>query len=137
VFGWIIVYELVPQKIAAWITAIASEPFHFLLLLNALLLVVGMVIDPIAALILVVPILLPIAQEQFGISALHFGVVACSNLVLGLLTPPVGIGLYLTSSLTGTAPLKIFRSLLPFLLATFAALPLISWESRLVTYLVD
>jgi len=100
-FRWITVYELVPQKIVAWITAIASEPFHLLLLLNALLLVFGMVIDPIAALILVAPILLPITQEQFGTSAMHFGVIACINLVHGLLTPPVGIGLCLASSLTG------------------------------------
>lgn len=136
VFGWIVVYESIPQRVAAWIAEITTDPFHFLLLLNGLLLVVGMVIDPIAALILIVPILLPIAQEQFGIDPYHFGVVVCINLVLGLLTPPVGVGLYLTASVTGSPPLRILRALAPFLLATLVTLLLLSWQEGLATWLV-
>ncbi|WP_346299935.1 TRAP transporter large permease subunit, partial [Halomonas sp. BM-2019] len=73
VFGWVIVYERLPQMAAAWIAALTTDPFVFLLLLVGVLLLVGMIVDGIAALILVVPILLPIATQQFDISPYQFG----------------------------------------------------------------
>ena len=126
VFGWVIVYEQIPQAAAAWIAQQTTDPFVFTLMVVGVLILVGMVIDGIAALILVVPILLPIAQQQFDISAYQFGVVVCLTLVMGLLTPPVGAGLFIGSSMTGIPPMKIFRSLLPFLLATLVTLILLS-----------
>ncbi|MGS2744342.1 TRAP transporter large permease [Halomonas sp. LS-001] len=136
VFGWVVIYEQLPQMAAAWIAALTTDPFIFLLLMIGVLLLVGMVIDGIAALILVVPILLPIAQNQFDISAYQFGVVVCLTLVMGLLTPPVGAGLYVASSMTGVAPLRIFRSLLPFLLATLVTLVLLAWQPWLTEALI-
>ncbi|MBS9403527.1 TRAP transporter large permease [Halomonas sp. TRM85114] len=133
VFGWVVTYERLPQLAAAWIAALTTDPFAFLLLLIGVLLLVGMIIDGIAALILVVPILLPIAQDQFGISPYQFGVVVCLTLVLGLLTPPVGAGLFIASSMTGTPPLRIFRALLPFLVASLATLVLLAWQPWLTT----
>lgn len=126
VFGWVIVYEQIPQAAAAWIAQQTTDPFVFMMMVVGVLILVGMVIDGIAALILVVPILLPIAQQQFDISAYQFGVVVCLTLVMGLLTPPVGAGLFIGSSMTGIPPMKIFRSLLPFLLATLITLVLLS-----------
>ncbi|MFA7625239.1 MAG: TRAP transporter large permease subunit, partial [Pusillimonas sp.] len=99
----------------AWIGDSTSDPFVFLLMVMGLLLLVGMFIDGVAALILVVPILLPIATTQFGISPFQFGVVVCLNLVLGLLTPPVGTGLFVASAMTGVPAMTLFRSLAPFL----------------------
>lgn len=136
VFGWVVVYERLPQMAAGWIAALTADPFVFLLLLIGALLLVGMVIDGIAALILVVPILLPIAQNQFGISPYQFGVVVCLTLVLGLLTPPVGAGLFVASSMTGASPLRIFRALLPFLAATLLVLVLLAWQPWLTTALI-
>ncbi|MGR7920220.1 TRAP transporter large permease [Zobellella denitrificans] len=136
VFGWVIVFEEIPQGAAAWIAEQTSDPFVFLLMVVGILLLVGMVLDGIAALILVVPILLPIAQLQFGISPYQFGVVVCLTLVMGLLTPPVGAGLFIASSMTGASPLSIFRALLPFLLATLVTLVLLSWKGSLVTMLL-
>lgn len=136
VFGWVVVYEQLPQMAAAWIAALTTDPFIFLLLLIGVLLLVGMVIDGIAALILVVPIVLPIAQSQFDISAYQFGVVVCLTLVMGLLTPPVGAGLFVASSMTGAPPLKIFRALLPFLLATLIILVLLAWQPWLTEALI-
>ncbi|WP_346795513.1 TRAP transporter large permease [Halomonas sp. Bachu 37] len=136
VFGWVVVYERLPQMAAAWIAALTTDPFLFLLLLVGVLLVVGMIIDGIAALILVVPILLPIAQDQFAISPYQFGVVVCLTLVMGLLTPPVGAGLFIASSMTGAPPLRIFRALLPFLLATLLTLVLLAWLPWLTTGLI-
>ncbi|SDJ68970.1 TRAP transporter large permease [Billgrantia gudaonensis] len=137
VFGWVVTYERLPQLAAAGIAALTTDPFLFLLLLVGVLLLVGMIIDGIAALILVVPILLPIAEQQFGVSPYQFGVVVCLTLVLGLLTPPVGAGLYIASSMTGTPPLRIFRALLPFLLASLATLVLLAWQPWLTEWLIS
>ncbi len=136
VFGWVVVYEQIPQAAAAWIAQQTSDPFVFLLMVVGVLILVGMVIDGIAALILVVPILLPIAQQQFDISPYQFGVVVCLTLVTGLLTPPVGAGLFIGSSMTGIPPMQIFRSLLPFLLATLVTLVLLSGIPELVLVLL-
>ena len=135
-FGWIIIYEQVPQNLAAELVEITQDPLVFLLIVNAALLFIGMILDGIAALILVVPILLPIAQTNYGIDPYHFGVVICINLVLGLLTPPVGAGLFVTTAMTGVKPGALFKALVPFLLTTVVALLLISWQPALVTWLI-
>ena len=137
VFGWVIIYEELPQRLAALITTITQDPFVFLLIVNLALLVVGMLIDGIAALILVTPILLPIAIDSYGISPYQFGVVIALNLVLGLLTPPVGIGLYIASAMSGTPPGRILRAIWPFLIAVAAVLVLLSWWPALSTALID
>ncbi len=136
VFGWVIIYEEVPQKMAALITTITSDPFVFLLIVNVALLVIGMVIDGIAAIILITPILLPIATGSYDISPYQFGVVMCLNLTLGLLTPPVGIGLYIASSMSNTPPGAILKSLWPFLLAVAIVLILLSYFAGLSTALL-
>jgi TRAP-type C4-dicarboxylate transport system permease large subunit len=102
-----------------------------MLMVMAMLLVVGALIDGIAALILVVPILLPIATDQFGISPFQFGVVICLNLVLGLLTPPVGTGLFMASAMTGVPPMRLFRSLSPFIGAVLVLLVLLCYMPAL------
>lgn len=136
VFGWIIVYEKVPQTLAVQMQLLTENPFVFMLLLNVLLLLVGTVIDAIAALILVVPILLPIAQSSYGIDPFHFGVVVCLNLVIGLLTPPVGTALFVAANVSGCKPAAIMKPLAPFLLCSIAILILISWQPDLVTGII-
>ncbi|GAA0788791.1 TRAP transporter large permease [Marinobacterium sediminicola] len=136
VFGWVVVYEEIPQAAASWIADQTSDPFVFLMMVVAVLILVGMLVDGIAALILVVPILLPIAQQQFDISPYQFGVVVCLTLVMGLLTPPVGAGLFIGSAMTGIGPMQIFRSLLPFLAATLVTLVLLSAFPELVLMLI-
>lgn len=136
VFGWVIIYEEVPQKLAALITSITSDPFVFLLIVNVALLLVGMVIDGIAAIILITPILLPIAMGSYDISPYQFGVVICLNLVLGLLTPPVGIGLYITSAMSDTRPGVILKALWPFLAAVGIILVLLSYFPQLSLLLI-
>lgn len=136
VFGWVIIYEAIPQKLAAQITTITSDPFVFLLIVNCVLFFIGMVLDGIAALILIAPILLPIAQTNYNIDPFQFGVIICLNLVLGLLTPPVGAGLYITSAMTGSKPMAIVRQLYPFLAAVALILVLLSWLPALTTALI-
>jgi tripartite ATP-independent transporter DctM subunit len=134
VFGWVIIFEEVPQRLTLWLTELSSNPLVFMLLVNVALLLIGAFIDSIAALIVVVPLLLPIAQGTYGIDPIHFGVVVCINLVLGILTPPVGTGLFIASTLAKVSPGRIFIALAPFLLVTLAVLVLLSWQPWLVTF---
>lgn len=136
VFGWIIVFEQVPQHVAAWLQSLTADPLVYLLLINVLLLFVGMVIDGIAALIILVPILLPVAQQVYGIDPFHFGVVMCLNLVLGLLTPPVGAGLFVAARVSNLKPGAVFRAFMPFCLATVIVLLLVTWQPWLTTALI-
>lgn len=136
VFGWVVIYEELPQTLAAFISTVTSDPFTFLLIVNLCLLFVGMLIDGIAALILVTPILLPIAMNTYDIDPFQFGVVISLNLVLGLLTPPVGVGLYIASAMSGVRPFTIFAALWPFLLAVSLVLILLSYFPILSTALI-
>lgn len=115
VFGWVVIYEALPQRLTAMLVELTQEPLIFLLIVMAVLFLVGMVIDGIAALILVVPLLLPVAVDVYGIHPVQFGLVISLNLVLGLLTPPVGAGLYVAAAMTGARPTAIFVQLMPFL----------------------
>lgn len=136
VFGWVIIYEALPQKLAVLITSVTDDPFLFLLIVNLILLVVGMLIDGIAAIILITPILLPIAMSSYGISPYQFGVVISINLVLGLLTPPVGVGLYIASAMSGTPAGVILKSLWLFLVSVAVVLVLLSYFPSLSTALL-
>ena len=124
VFSWVLVFGEVPQTVAAWIETVATTPTAFLLLVLVMLLLVGTVIDGIAGLIMVVPILLPIATEVYGIDPIHFGVVVSINLILGLLSPPVGIGLYIAANVAKVSPIAVFVVSLPFFAVTLLALVL-------------
>ena len=122
VFSWVLVFGQVPQTAAAWIQTVATTPTAFMLLVLVILLLVGTVIDGIAGLIMVVPILLPIATDVYGIHPVHFGVVVSINLILGLLSPPVGIGLYVAANVAQVSPLAVFRVATPFFIVTCFAL---------------
>ncbi len=137
VFGWVIIFEEAPQRMTLWLTELSSDPFVFLLLVNLTLLIVGMLIDSLAALIIVVPLLLPVAQNNYGIDPFHFGVVVCINLVLGIVTPPVGAGLFISATLTKVPVGQIVKAIVPFLIATLVVLVLLSWQPALVTMAID
>jgi tripartite ATP-independent transporter DctM subunit len=137
VFGWVIIFEEAPQRMTLWLTELSSDPFVFLLLVNLTLLIVGMLIDSLAALIIIVPLLLPVAQNNYGIDPFHFGVVVCINLVLGIVTPPVGAGLFISATLTKVPVGQIVKAILPFLIATLLVLVLLSWQPALVTMAID
>jgi tripartite ATP-independent transporter DctM subunit len=117
VFSWVITFENVPATVAEMMRATTSSPTVFLLLVTALLLGVGMVMDPIPAIILIVPVLLPIATIQYGIDPIQFGMVVCINLTAGLLTPPVGTGLFTAALLNDIRAERIAWLLVPYLAA--------------------
>lgn len=136
VFGWVIVFEKVPQQLTVFLQQVTADPLVFMLLINLILLLVGTVIDGIPALILLVPILLPVATDVYGIDPYHFGVIMCINLTVGLLTPPVGTVLYVAARVTGATQSEIIRPLMPFLVLSAAILVLLSWQPYLVTALI-
>jgi C4-dicarboxylate transporter, DctM subunit len=132
VFSWVLIFGQVPQRAAVWIQSVAKTPVAFMLLVLVILLLVGTVIDGIPGLIMVVPILLPIATEVYGIHPLHFGVVVSINLILGLLSPPVGIGLYVAASVSNVSAVRVFWVALPFFAVAVVALlilALVPWLS--------
>lgn len=114
VFSWILIYGQIPQSLAEWVVVVAENPNLFLLLVNLIMLAVGMIIDGIPALIMVVPIILPVATTVYGIDPYHLGVVLCLNLTLGLVTPPVGVALYVAATVSNVKAGAIFKSALPF-----------------------
>jgi tripartite ATP-independent transporter DctM subunit len=134
VFSWVLVYGMVPQRVAEWIQTIAKDPITFMLLVNVILLVIGTVIDGAPGLIMTVPILLPIATDVYGIDPVHFGVVAVINLVLGFLSPPVGLNFFIAAAVTGAKPGKMFIVTLPFFIICCIILVLLSIFPALSTY---
>jgi tripartite ATP-independent transporter DctM subunit len=133
-FGWILGIEQAPQKVAALLTAVSSEPWVILLILNAALLVAGMFMETLAIMIILVPILIPLLNAV-GIDLLHFGIVLLVNLVIGQVTPPVGVLMFVASSVSRTHLGLIVREIWPFIGALVAALALLTYVPALSTWL--
>lgn len=125
-FGWILAREQAPQALASIILNITDSKIIFLMLVNVLLLLVGMILEPIAALLIMVPVLLP-AIQVFDIDPLHFGVVMILNLMIGLLTPPVGLVLYVLASVAEMPFHRVVQGTAPFLIPLFIALLLVTY----------
>lgn len=125
-FGWIIAREQGPQAVAEALLQFTDNPWVFLLLINVALLLIGMLLEPVAALLITVPVLLPVAS-QFGIDPLHLGIVMILNLVIGLLTPPIGLVLYVLSSVTDCPVQRVVRGTVPFLVPLVLTLLIITF----------
>jgi C4-dicarboxylate transporter, DctM subunit len=133
-FAWVLTISRVPQDLTALIVAMDLPPLEFLLAVNALLLVFGIFIEPLPGIVVLVPILAPIAHA-LGISDLQFGIVVIVNLTMGMLTPPVG-GLLFVTSVVARVPLaKMIGELWPFLWAQLGVLLLLSLFPAISTVL--
>ena len=130
--AWLITVEQVAVQMAAWIRLIASEPWQFLLLVNVILLLLGIFIEPLPALLLTAPLLLPIAKF-FNVDLVHLGVVMTANLAIALYTPPVGGTLFVAAKLAKAGIGEVTRALWPLLLAAIAALFVITYVPSLTT----
>lgn len=131
IFGWMIAFEQIPQLIANSMLSISNSPFVFLLLVNLFLLLIGMILDGIAALIILVPVLMPLVTA-FQIDPIHFGVIICINLTIGLLTPPVGTGLFIVSSIAEVRFERLVKATMPFLIVAIIILFVITYWSDAV-----
>jgi tripartite ATP-independent transporter DctM subunit len=104
----------IPMKILGWMEIHVDSQLHFLMLLNAFLLIVGCMMDIFSATVVVVPLLLPIAAS-YGVDPIHLGIIFLANLEIGYSTPPVGINLFIASQRFGRPVLSLFRATIPFL----------------------
>ena len=116
----------IPMRAAAWVEATLHSRALFLLALNGFLLIVGCLMDIFSAIVVVVPLILPISRV-FGIDPLHLGVIFLANLELGYLTPPVGLNLFLSSSRFGKPLWTVCVETFPFLLALLAVVLLVTY----------
>lgn len=134
VFSWLISSQNVPAAIAAQIKSLSDNPWVFLALVNLLLIGIGMFMESISAILILVPVLMPIARD-FGIDPLHFGVVVVINLSIGMITPPYGITLFVASSIAGRSIMQVASKIsLPFLFM-LACLLLATYVPDIVMFL--
>ena len=129
-FAWVLAAEQVPQKIAASMGALSSNPVVLLLLINLFLIVVGLFMEMIAALVILVPILVPLVIAA-GYAPIQFGIVLVFNLVIGALTPPMGMLVFITARVGKADVTAVFRSILPFIGALLIVLMLITFVPAL------
>lgn len=121
-----LVDEEIPMKILATMSTVITNKYLFLLVLNIFLLIVGCLMDIFSAIIVVVPLILPIA-EQFGVNPLHLAIVFLTNLEIGYITPPVGINLFISSFRFNRPVLELYRASIPFLFLMLLALIVITY----------
>ena len=126
VFARVLSMLQAPQQIAEIVTSAIDSKIVILLIINAFLLVIGMLMDAISAILICVPIFMPICTA-LGIDPIHFGVIMTCNLAIGFVTPPVGVNLFVASSMTGIPVLKIARNSVRFIAWFFAALMIITF----------
>jgi len=135
-FGWILGVEQAPQHVAELLTSISREPWVILLILNIALLIAGMFMETLAIMIILVPILIPLLTD-LQINLLHFGIVLLVNLVIGQITPPVGVLMFVASSVSKTHLGLIVKEIGPFVFALIAALALLTYVPGLSTWLPE
>lgn len=133
-FGWVLSRERAPQVVADLVFEVTTHPIVFLILLNIVLLIVGAVLEPTAAILILVPVLSPVAT-MFGLDPLHVAVIVIFNLMLGLLTPPVGLVLFVLSSVTDFSVTKVLRGVVPFYGILLVVLALLTFFPFFSTWL--
>ncbi|MDW5378098.1 TRAP transporter large permease [Halomonas sp. HP20-15] len=134
IFAWILTSNQVTEQVMGLFGPFADNPFMVLLLINLVLIVVGCFMETIAAITILVPVLLPVAVNA-GVDPVHFGVIMVLNLMIGLLTPPVGMVIYVLSRVSHIPFERCMRGTLPFLVPLFIALLLITFIPALSMWL--
>jgi C4-dicarboxylate transporter DctM subunit len=125
-FAHVLTTEQIPQQVAAWVTQLGLAPWMFLLVVNIVLLVAGNFMEPSAIILILAPILFPIAV-QLGIDPIHLGVIMVVNMEIGLITPPVGLNLFVTSAVTGMTLPETIRAAMPWLMILLIFLVIVTY----------
>jgi C4-dicarboxylate transporter DctM subunit len=129
-FGRLLTIEQIPNQVAGWMLSISESPFVIILLITALLLIVGCFMDTLAAIIILTPILLPIAIN-IGYDPIHFGIIMVVNLAIGFITPPLGVNLFVGSGISGLSIETLSKSIIPFFVAMLLTLFIIIFLPQL------
>jgi C4-dicarboxylate transporter DctM subunit len=125
-FAWVLTALRIPQHLTALVVSVTSEPWQFLLLVNVLLLVLGTFLEAIPIIIIMGPILYPVALS-FGIDPIHFGIIIMANTGVGFIMPPMGVCLYAAMAISGQRLSKILAYLFPYILGLVASLMVITY----------
>jgi tripartite ATP-independent transporter DctM subunit len=133
-FGWILVYENVDQLLLEQLLNISSNRYVLLIIINVFLLIAGMFVDPVPIMMILIPILKPVMQT-LNIHPIQFGVMMILNLMIGLLTPPIGSVLFILSSVTNVPIEKIMPDLIKFLIPLIIVLLLVTFIPQIVLFL--
>ena len=133
-FGWITTAEGLGKLLGGALTQFTREPWVFLLIVNIVLLILGTVMEPIPIMILTVPILFPVAT-QLGIDPVHFGVVIVLNLMIGSLTPPVGVNIFVTAAMAKVPVMRVAREVMAFIWILILVLLLITYIPQIVLWI--
>lgn len=134
--GWLLAIERVPQEVADWTFALTENKYIFLALMMVFVLLIGFVVEGVPAKLILVPTLLPIV-DAYGIDRVHFGIVLQLALLIGIATPPMGIGLYIVSEVGKVSFDKVAMATLPLLIPLIAALILLAYVPAISTFLPD
>lgn len=133
-YGWVLIRSRTPIVLLEFFTGISTNPIVILFILNGFLLILGCFMETIAALSILVPIITPLIIKV-GIDPLHFGLVMVLNLMIGLLTPPFGINLFILNKISGVPTMKVARACLPFFIPLISTLLVITLFPSIVTVL--
>jgi tripartite ATP-independent transporter DctM subunit len=133
-FGWILSVEAVPQKLTAIMLSISTKPYVLLLLVNVLLIIVGMFLDSTTAILVIAPIIAkPLVAA--GVDPVHLGMVVVFNLMIGLLTPPMGLALFLVADIAKVTMKDVLREMAPFYIPLAITLLLITYVPGITTWI--
>jgi C4-dicarboxylate transporter DctM subunit len=133
-FAHVLTTERIPQVIAEHIVAMGMAPWQFLIVVNILLLIAGNFMEPTGIILILAPILFPIATH-LGIDPIHLGIIMVVNLEIGMVTPPVGLNLFVTSGITGMSIMQVVRAALPWLSVLLLFLVLVTYVPQLSIWL--
>lgn len=125
-FAHVLTTEQIPQTITAWVVDLGLQPWQFLLVVNIVLLIAGAFMEPSAIILILAPILFPIAM-QLGIDPIHLGIIMVVNMEIGSITPPVGLNLFVTSAVTGMPLTSVIKAALPWLMMLISFLMVITY----------
>jgi tripartite ATP-independent transporter DctM subunit len=134
IFGYLITLTKVTDNVSALVLSITTEPWAILLLVNIFLLIVGCFMETIAAITILVPVLLPL-MDKIGVDPVHFGLIMVLNLMIGLLTPPVGMVLYILARVANISFERTTKACLPFLIPLLVSLALVTYWPSMVMFL--
>jgi len=134
IFGYLITLTKVTDNVSALVLSITTQPWAILLLVNIFLLIVGCFMETIAAITILVPVLLPL-MDKIGVDPVHFGLIMVLNLMIGLLTPPVGMVLYILARVADISFERTTKACLPFLIPLLVSLALVTYWPSMVMFL--
>ncbi len=134
VFSWLLTVSGIPQAMVQWIDAFDLRPWMVLLAINLLLLIVGCLLDPSSAILILTPLLLPIVKAV-GVDLIHFGIIMTVNLSIGMFTPPFGLNIFIAQALFKVPLSRIYPGLVPFIAINIVALGLVTYIPEISLFL--